>query len=317
MRTKVDSSFWLAFGLLSLVTAGCATGASPFSSERTSEPSTVRFRTFDVADSQGCGVTVDGGIVCWGTGPAVGESPASNDWRAVEVTDEFACGVNTSGSLRCWGAAPTLAGGFDSGTRRYGGLALGRDVCGLTEEGDVVCQGIGSGEVLTWEGRFSDISSGAVATCGLARDKDVVCARGDGRSRRFFEERDDITAVKTFGNSVCVLDGGQAVRCRSLQTGERIPTPTGRYVSVDGRGRNRCALGTGGEAVCWPIGSRRGTRISGPFKQIQAGDGFVCGRIEGGYIICRGGDGSGGDTPPATSMEESQEDESEQVGGET
>jgi hypothetical protein len=167
----------------------------------------------------------------------------------------------------------------------------------LNERGKVVCQDIRTGDVSTWEGEFVDLSSGAVASCALSKEASVTCVRGDGKSRRFFVDRDDLTAVETFGSSVCILDGGQAVRCRALQSGERVPTPTGRYVAVDGRGRNRCALGPKGEAVCWPIGTDRGTRIAGPFEQIQAGEGFVCGRVEGGYIICRGGDGAGGDAP--------------------
>jgi hypothetical protein len=192
-------------------------------------------------------------------------------------------------------------------------LAVGRDICGLTESGEVVCQGIRTGDVSKWEGQFEDLSSGAVASCALSREASVRCVRGDGKSRRFFMDRDDLTAVETFGSSVCILDGGQAVRCRALQTGERVPTPTGRYVAVDGRGRNRCALGPKGEAVCWPIGTDRGTRISGPFEQIQAGEGFVCGRVEGGYIICRGGDGAGGDAPGTlrSSFDEAAEDVSD------
>jgi hypothetical protein len=214
------------------------------------------------------------------------------------VSDAFACGIDGKGEISCWGEGPTLSEELQ-GKAPFKQLAVGRDICGLTENGEVVCQGIRTGDVSKWEGQFEDLSSGAVASCALSREASVRCVRGDGKSRRFFMDRDDLTAVETFGSSVCILDGGQAVRCRALETGERVPTPTGRYVAVDGRGRNRCALGPKGEAVCWPIGTDRGTRISGPFEQIQAGEGFVCGRVEGGYIICRGGDGAGGDAPGA------------------
>jgi alpha-tubulin suppressor-like RCC1 family protein len=76
-----------------------------------------------VAAGQGhaCGLSVDGGLDCWGrntegqagSGSAltniVGPAPALNGpWRSVSATQGSTCAIRTDGTLWCWGEGPSL-----------------------------------------------------------------------------------------------------------------------------------------------------------------------------------------------------------------
>lgn len=143
------------------------------------------FLSIDPGGSHTCGVTTEGGALCWGqndagqvgNGTYVSQFPYAETtpsvvaggyvFRLVRAGTTMSCGVTTSGAAMCWGSNPDgrLGSGSVTTTLPYGELSPvavaggytftqldtgGGHTCGVTVSGPVVCWGF------NYEGQLGD-----------------------------------------------------------------------------------------------------------------------------------------------------------------
>jgi len=273
------------------------------------------------------------------TPPAGGGNAALLPRRALEAGTTFACGVNQGGAV-CWGA------GFEglasvSNTTGLTGLAVGKaHACGLVSGGRAVCWGdnhlgqLGDGTLtsstdavsVSGDLSFSEVTSGAAHTCGLAGGKAYCWGRnkdgqlGDGSST----DRKKPTAVKG-GRTFIALSAGGKHTCGITASGQAYCWGDGfsgqlgfgpqesqhepidvrgnaKFTRIAAGGQHTCGLTAAGKAWCWGAneagqvgdGSKndRGSPVAVDtkvaFEQISAGNSHTCALAPGGEAYCWG-----------------------------
>lgn len=203
---------------------------SPSRIDRSALAPGVTWSTLSVGVDHACGVTTDGGALCWGSdaqgqlgnGPTltgIQESPTRVDladlppetkWAAVSAGGQYTCGVTTTGQGYCWGS--------DSGG------VLGNGALGNTDRpGLVDAAALRPGTV------WKQMSAGFQTSCGVATDGAAYCwgrALGNGAST-------------STTSQVAV-----AVDTTSLPEGTS-------WIAVDAGRQYACGLTTAGTTYCW------------------------------------------------------------------
>jgi alpha-tubulin suppressor-like RCC1 family protein len=235
---------------------------------------------------------------------------------AVSAGSSHSCGLTVGGGVRCWGAnyigqlgdgttteslAPVDVDGLASGARAI--AASDESTCALTSEGGVKCWGYNNwGQlgnhtttdslvpVSVWElgSGISAITSGRAHTCALTAGGGVKCwgsnsfgQLGDGTRTQRTTPVDvhglssGIAAISAGGDHTCALTGGGHVKCwgynRAGQLGTGTTTDSQVPVAVPGLGisviaagdQHSCAATSSGTVGCWgdnmywQLGSRR------------------------------------------------------------
>ncbi len=211
-------------------------------------------------------------------------SAADKVFVSLDTGEDATCGVTAANNIRCWGSnqrAPMWAEGFTD-------VAVGKNhSCGLKLDGTVQCWGVNNfgANMLTPPTdngtpiKFKSIDSKEYYTCGIRADNDgLVCWGYDGNGQ-VSGTRGDSTGLYTaprprhraydYSNDAFSKISASA----SHTCGILIPTPGDTSTNARCWGLNAEARG---QAVVPEIYS------STIFKDIDAGDNFNCGLIEGG-----------------------------------
>lgn len=96
-------------------------------------------RGLSAASGVGCGITDDGGIVCWGDDEGLGTPPEdASGYSQVAVGELRTCALNLQGELSCWGGLATE----NPPSGRFVDVASGFAVsCAVSEAGVLTCWG--------------------------------------------------------------------------------------------------------------------------------------------------------------------------------
>ena len=130
---------------------------------------TTAFASLEAGYWDQCGVTLDGGVECWGrsesdvpddseaeTWPTAWEVPEMTGFTDVATGFAQACGLDTSGGVTCWGSDDAAA--LDAPTGSFTDITGGSDfACGVNTDGAVQCWG------------------GYEMTCTLYEEDGLVC----------------------------------------------------------------------------------------------------------------------------------------------
>jgi hypothetical protein len=264
-----------------------------------------RFESIATGVLDGCGVTRDGALVCWG-GPDQGGTPPRSAlgemrFRLIGLASG-GCGIALDASAWCWGLnsvgqlgsgrstpAPSTGAERVSGGRRWRSVAVaGGYRCAIDQDGQAYCWGgvmagnHNSPNRVNGGHHFQTLALGEHHTCGLETDGTALC----------WGEAHDGSL-------------GTAQNQRMLE-----PTPVAgghKYKAIATGYDYACALAIDGHAWCWGhndygvVGngtSRHAlvpTQVSGTqtFTSISAGPSHVCGIGTDGSLWCWGDNGDG------------------------
>lgn len=132
---------------------------------------TLSFQSVAAGSNDACGVTVDGGVACWGDnhvgeigtgepGPPVllpNLMSSATSYTAVTTGTAHTCGIDRSGTVLCWGG------------NWFGGLGDGTSTAANTGSERGIAKPISSSQ------KFTQIAAGGSHTCALATDGRLWC----------------------------------------------------------------------------------------------------------------------------------------------
>ncbi len=268
-----------------------------------------------------CGLTTDGGVLCWGSNTAgqLGDGTTTDRWTPTPVSGlgsgvlgiaagEFhTCAWTTGGGVRCWGRnsegqlgdgtmtgrlTPTAVSGLGSGVAAV--AAGGYHTCGLTTTGGAVCWG-GNGEGELGDGSTTQRTT-PTAVSGLTSGVESLAA-GASHSCAFM----------TGGDVVCWGRNDYGQLGDGTTTQRTTPTEVSRLsngvAAVATGGDHTCVLTSGGGAACWGYNSMGqlgdGTRtwrstptavseLASGVAAVVGGEAHTCALTTGGGVVCWG-----------------------------
>lgn len=230
--------------------------------------STMAFRDLSLGFEFGCGLDLEGEVVCWGSADALaalGPAPAgpfsqiaaSNGW----FQSDFACALRDDGSVACWGdGAPGFNGLFLKLAEPFG--------CVLNERSDLECIPWSSAPEdaqIYVAGPFTDVMGSAALGCGIAADGSTQCFNATA-----IPPGNDFVALAPCDESgPCGLHADGTATCAN---GSNPPGVLREIVGAGGRGGNiniSCGLDLDGIPVCWGRGGLSQYVHPGPFEHLE------------------------------------------------
>ena len=276
-------------------------------------------------DRHTCGLTVTGGVKCWGrngnsqlgdgtfadSSVPVDVVVLASGWAMVGAGVIHTCAVTGEGGVKCWGG--DFYGQLGQGTGLAvdviglagGGAAVsagGTHTCALTTGGGVKCWG--------WNA-YGQLGDGQVCgtTCSLPVDVGGLTS--------------GVATVSAGGTHTCALTAGDGVKCwgsnsygqlgSSTYAGSSTPVDatglTSGVAAVSGGGSHTCAVAVGGGVKCWGnnyagqlgdgmTGFGTSTAVdviglSSGVVWVSAGGNHTCAVTVGGGVKCWGGNSGG------------------------
>lgn len=239
------------------------------------------FRQMSGSYQSGCGVEIDGSVMCWATGVAKRLSPDAGLFEKVAFGGTFACGLRDDGWLACWGSNLCPGGDFSCGqihppTGTFVDVSTAFDspgACAIRENGALTCWSTVPQQ--SWA-----VPSGTFVKVSLGTDDNGL----------------DWGCAQTIAGTVeCWGDG---------QWAQTLPPPSRPFASVSAgasgvTGGGGCVISSGHRAVCWsgdlPNGSLE--MPGGSFKSVTTvpDSGGACGLREDESIACWGNTSYGDD----------------------
>jgi hypothetical protein len=222
-----------------------------------------------------CGLSRTGPVVCLGASASL---PAGI-YTQVSAGDGFACGLLRGGKIVC----PVQGGGYETRPGAYTAVSAGDGVCGLKRSGKVVCWDVPGLKAFP-AGTYTRVSVGEDgAACALRKTGLIVCAGGGRPSGRFSQ-------VSAGEQAACgVKHRGKLVCWGTYPT--PVPTGVFKQVSVGGGLLGpafACGLKATGAIVCWGDNPGVTNVPAGSFKDVSAGADSACGLTAAGGVRCWG-----------------------------
>ena len=244
----------------------------------------------------------------------------------ITVGSYFACALDLGGTPSCWNLIGEVDwhpwGGEDLGDlpvphppedEKFVAISSGTfHVCGLREEGTVVCWGVSdSGELPPWnsglkEVRFTSLNTQGCYTCGLLQDGTPLCWEYAVQPEICLWEPFELApppAGETFVEIVGIEGGSCGLRREGtflcwagLVQDEEVTTPIPgqdeRFTSISHGGWQFCALRQEGSPTCWywnvvADGWARGDDpLVSSLVSVSAGAFHACGLRDNGTPAC-------------------------------
>ena len=152
------------------------------------------FVAVSVGLAHGCGIKMDGTVVCWGSteawsGHSQGRAtPPQGTFVSVSAGQWHSCGVRTNGTVACWGSNLGYRDEFIGQSTPPDGSfvsvsAGGFHTCGVRANGTVACWGSNrsgsffAGQSMPPDGSFVSVSTGGSHTCGVRTNGTVACCQ--------------------------------------------------------------------------------------------------------------------------------------------
>ncbi|HEY0841152.1 MAG TPA: hypothetical protein VGD74_13270, partial [Vulgatibacter sp.] len=185
--------------------------------------------------------------------------------------------------------------------RGYSALAMGwSTTCGLQTDGTAACWGGNLPPLIPANESFSKLAIGGDHACGLrASDGKMLCFGGndDGQAPPGPSAEPYLDVAAGYSHT-CYIDGAGGLWCIGRFGRGPIWSP-GPYVAVAAGSDQTCAALAAGGIDCW---NQSGTRPTGTFSSVTAGDRFACALRDDGKRLCWGDNYNGG-APPGPSAE--------------
>lgn len=256
-----------------------------------------------------CGLTMAGGISCWGGTPD-GEADAPGDDGFVQVATSrlFAgttCGLTAVGSLKCWGieefgSAPAHR---EAATGEYVHVSTsGYTTCAVRDDGGIECFGddtYGNVSTAPTSRGFVQVSTNAFFSCALQTDGEILCwgdyALGEPPSGPF-------TRVSAGTYHACGLRTNRTVECWGTNVFDQLNVPQGVYTDVEAGEYHVCAVVPirRRRAVCWGrANTLEPVPAGGNHVQVTTGGYHNCVLERSGRIACWGAPEYSGPGGPA------------------
>lgn len=231
--------------------------------------------------SQTCARTEEGYPVCWG----FGAQPPDEALLQIQPAREFGCGLRVDGTMLCWGntsLAPDVLEG------KYTHMAASSyELCGITSPGEQLkCTESENFAMTPPTGSFKQVFIGTYHGCAIRTDGQVACwgnddygqvsEAPDGRFKTLALSRHSSCGVRTDGSVICWGD---------LAHTHQPGAPTGVFTALELTYVNTCALKVDGSVACWgfwhepPVGA---------FKQVSTGYSHACGIRSDDTLACWG-----------------------------
>lgn len=177
--------------------------------DQTSPPEDERFTSIRSAEGHTCGLHADGVAVCWGN-DSYGQSSPPEDEHFISISTGgdyldrgssyrldrggHTCGLRADGVAICWGdnAYPHLRPPTLPDHERFISISSAYlRVCGLRDDGYIVCSGIQSPR----DGDFISVSTGARHACGIKENGIAVCWGDDVDGRTDEQKEESFIAI--------------------------------------------------------------------------------------------------------------------------
>ncbi|TNE85759.1 MAG: hypothetical protein EP330_24285 [Deltaproteobacteria bacterium] len=231
-------------------TSSNALGLSTTNNKLPAEDTTtaVKWLEISLGRQNGCGITEDGALRCWGRGyTARPEAMDVGTWKHVQLESDVACAIDGNDDLSCWGNG-LISGG--SGTTTFAtrntvtgpfvDLAISRfHGCAIKDDQSLWCWGagddgrLGDGQFTTSyapvqvPGTWLDVVTVEEATCALSADGTTWCW---GANSQYGLGTDDIDRSVGSPRQVDTvtageLHGGGTRVCRVTETYETATCP--------------------------------------------------------------------------------------------
>lgn len=231
----------------------CSTSSA---AERLLPPAgTPKLSQVEVGDSHACGLTLDGGIVCWGDNNFNQlDAPSGVGFISIDAGWNHTCATSTDLTSVCWGLSDNGRLDVPSDGLPFVQLDAGLvSTCGLEAAGGIRCWGVSE---FRWDppsanagiqSFASTSTNGTPFVCALLENGAIEC---DYVLLEFSGTYTDIAAV---GGQICALDVGGGVQCDSSTSIDDLdPTglDNGAGVASLFSGIGMCAIDVVGEISC-------------------------------------------------------------------
>jgi Regulator of chromosome condensation (RCC1) repeat len=243
------------------------------------------FDWISVGSTHSCGIRPDGQVACYG-GDSLGQSTFTEgiqfrkvtagggeyqEWAEDLLPTTLGCGLDVDGRAHCW-SAPFVE--HTSVIANYDGkftdlCASMGDVCGLTEEGSILCSGLAY-DGFEVSGEYASIS----------------CAGSRWPSYASFPDT-ELCALDKEGLMTCWMNGA-LIEDRT----------TGPFTQVSVAGYGGCGIQPDGHLECFLFSTDVPPYPDGEFIQVEVGATHSCGVRKDGTVECFWSDNAGGQATP-------------------
>lgn len=202
----------------------------------------------------------------------------------------------------------------------FGDISAGYEhTCGLTDDGQIMCWGLGSDEVKNEQSfdyaqayvpdnaGWQRVSAGGYFTCGVRVDGSLACwGQGSDPGRdELYQDHDQAVppsgiydSVSAGGVSACALSSSGGVTCWGADGHGLSEPPASKVVHVSVGGAHGCAITSEQRMLCWGEGAEEqepidglftyATSPSGTFTKVSSGRFHTCGLRTDGTVSCWG-----------------------------
>ncbi len=236
-----------------------------------------------VAASDGYTCLVDSGgrLGCWGQNGMRNAEPPSGRYKQVFTAASHACALRADDTVKCWGAAGALID--PSPNEPFIQLAPGDHwstgfTCGLRANGTIRCWDV-TGTVIETkqsDGQFARIAVGD-RLCGLLVGGAMTCRNPSSGS--FDQPSSNYLDLSMQGSKAAWIDANGNLQSANLSS-------VGYEFTRASAGGATCGLTATKDIVCFEPSLSEPVIHQGPFEQVAAGSGHVCGARADGSIAC-------------------------------
>ena len=213
-------------------------------------------REISLGDYHGCGIGVDGVTRCWGSIEGRPFAAPSLELVSLKADGKQQCGLTVAGSVVCWSLGTQVDRAFGSGFVTFD-VGLHGAICGIDPQGVIACDGGIPAPLEPPDERFVQVSVGESRTCGVTVDGDVLCfgyRTYDHRQESFDEVRFVEVGVANDGGCNLREDGELNCWCRLAASGVVPVRDSLSTIAV--HESHGCAISTDGTPVCWGSNTR-------------------------------------------------------------
>jgi hypothetical protein len=210
------------------------------------------YRQVSVGFYDGCGLTRDGDLRCWGQTEELRTAAPKGRFEAIATGQSFACALDAKGAISCWGKAGDLGEKLRPPRGSFVELDLGQLFgCARAADGSVACWGFDlHGETRVPPGPWAELETGGAFTCVLDEERRATCVGfGEGRVPdaearwRLFSAGDRHWCGVTVDN-ITDCSGWSSV-------GQTWRPPGDRVRALAAGGYQTCAVLDDGALLCW------------------------------------------------------------------
>ena len=213
-------------------------------------PSDSKYQALSLGNSGGCAIDAAGKLHCWGSGDATNDAAtdAAEDFSDVSVGKSHACALSITGALRCWGAS-SLAAAIDVPPGTYDAVVVAEQrMCAIDTSGTLGCWGPAQDQADPPSGKFVALDQDGRDVCGLTKAGKLVCARGDFVADA---PPGAFVAVSVGPDATCAVGQHGRLQCWNRLGAVLAPPSPDTFRSLSVASRHGCGVRSDGSVECW------------------------------------------------------------------